>query len=207
MKRIHLRTPRSGYRRAQAVVPSSDVDPCTGVAEPVVIHDYDPEWPRRFAELRDALIVALDGLSVTVEHVGSTAIPGLAAKPVIDVDVVVESSRHLADVIDRLRGLGYEHLGELGVPGREAFRTPAPESLEGQSRLRAAHHLYVVRGDGREPARHRAFRDALRANPAPAEEYAALKRRLACELGHDRAAHTEAKAAFISATLGRVPST
>jgi len=182
-------------------VPSLDFDPCTGACGPVVIRGYDPEWPTRFAELCEALATALDGLAIVFEHVGSTAVPGLAAKPIIDVDVVVASPRLLPAVIERLKGLGYQRLGELGVPGREAFRTPPSFVLEEQSPLRAAHHLYVLRNDSQELARHVAFRDALRADAALAKEYAALKRRLAAELGHDREAYTEAKTGFIHAAL------
>jgi GrpB-like predicted nucleotidyltransferase (UPF0157 family) len=149
--------------------------------------------------------VALSGLSllaatlgdkiVAIEHVGSTSVPGLAAKPVIDVDVVIESPQRLAAVIERLARLGYERLGDLGVTGREAFA--APESLDSDVEPLAVHqHLYVVCMHSAQLSAHIVFRAALRADDALACEYAALKRRLAGEFGHDREGYTRGKTAF-----------
>jgi GrpB-like predicted nucleotidyltransferase (UPF0157 family) len=95
------------------------------MADPVVIVDYDPSWPATFEQLRDRLAATLGRLAVAIEHVGSTAVPGLAAKPIIDLDVVIADRIDLPAVIQRLRTLGYLHEGDLGVPGREAFTTPA----------------------------------------------------------------------------------
>ena len=103
------------------------------MADPVVIADYDPSWPATFEQLRDRLTGTLGLLAVAIEHVGSTAVPGLAAKPIIDLDVVIADRADLPAVIQQLRPLGYQHEGDLGVPGREAFTTPAGPP----------HHLYV----------------------------------------------------------------
>jgi len=174
---------------------------------PVVIVDYDPDWPVRFERLRKALVPALADLVVSIEHVGSTAVPGLAAKPIIDVDLVIDSPLTVPAVVDRLAGLGYEHLGDLGIPGREAFRAPLPSRLDDGSPLRIAHHLYVVCSDSAELTRQIAFRDALRSNVALAQEYAELKRRLAATLGHDRDAYAEGKTEFVNSVLDRAPAT
>ena len=174
---------------------------------PVVIFDYDPDWPVRFERLREALVPALADLVVSIEHVGSTAVPGLAAKPIIDVDLVVDIPVAVPAVIDRLSGLGYEHLGDLGIPGREAFRAPLPSRLDEASSLRIAHHLYVVCGDSAELTHHVAFRDALQCDAALAQEYAELKRRLAATLGHDRDAYAEGKTEFVNSVLDRAPAT
>src|SRR5690242_16555898 len=87
----------------------------------VVVVDYDHEWPRRFAQLEARIWPAVADLALTIEHVGSTSVPGLAAKPVIDMSVVVADRAAVAPVIERLAAIGYRHLGTLGVQDREAF--------------------------------------------------------------------------------------
>jgi GrpB-like predicted nucleotidyltransferase (UPF0157 family) len=164
------------------------------VPDPVVVADYDPRWPARFAELRDRLAAAVGPLAVGIEHVGSTAVPGLAAKPIIDLDVVVATPGDLPAVAERLRPLGYRHEGDLGVPGRDAFAAP-PGS--------PPHHLYVCPLGSPALARHLALRDLLRADPEAAAAYADLKRTLAARFRHDRAAYTDAKTPFIDALLAR----
>jgi GrpB-like predicted nucleotidyltransferase (UPF0157 family) len=162
------------------------------LANPVVIVDYDPSWPATFEQLRDRVAATLGPLAVAIEHIGSTAVPGLAAKPIIDLDVVIADRGDLPAVIKRLRPLGYHHEGDLGVPGREAFTTPpgAPP-----------HHLYVCAIGTLALDRHLAFRDALRADLAAADAYGDLKRTLAARLSHDRVAYTEARSAFVDRVL------
>src|SRR5262245_23285042 len=87
---------------------------------PVILVDYDPRWPDLCEQLRAAVAEVLGDLVVIVEHVGSTAVPGLAAKPIIDIDVVVPSLADIPEAIRRLAILGYVHRGDLGIPGREA---------------------------------------------------------------------------------------
>lgn len=159
---------------------------------PIAIVDYDPAWPLRFKELASRVQSSLGERVLRVEHVGSTAIPGLAAKPIIDLDVVVNSPSDVESAIRGLAAIGYMHEGDLGVQGREAFLSPAGESL---------HHLYVLVDGTAELQGHLAFRDSLRANPALRHEYAALKRTLAAQHANDRAAYTQGKSAFIRAVL------
>ena len=157
-----------------------------------MISEYDPAWPALFCELRDGLPAGLRMRARSIEHVGSTAVPGLAAKPIIDIDIVVADQADVAEAIAMLAAAGYPHKGDAGVPGREAFDQP-PHLPE--------HHLYVcVEGAGPLVA-HLRLRDHLRANPGTAREYAALKRELADAYGDDRAGYTEAKTAFIEAVL------
>jgi GrpB-like predicted nucleotidyltransferase (UPF0157 family) len=148
-------------------------------------------------------LLALDGLVLRVEHVGSTAVPGLSAKPIIDIDVVIRSRPVLPDVIARLATLGYRHQGDLDIPGREAFASNngvvAP--TDGTRRLWPAHNLYVCAEDSDELHRHLRFRDWLRANAAGAAEYAKLKAELAAVHRHDRDAYTLGKTAFVEAAL------
>jgi GrpB-like predicted nucleotidyltransferase (UPF0157 family) len=162
--------------------------------EPITIADYDPRWPERFEILRARLFKALGPVAAAIEHVGSTAIPGLAAKPIIDVDVLLCSESDLQLGIERLATLGYEHQGDLGIPGREAFRAPTSEF---------PHHLYVCSPDHREYDRHITFRDHLRSHPEDARAYELLKRSLAGRFGSDRESYTLAKADFIEAILRR----
>lgn len=123
---------------------------------------------------------------------GSTAVPGLAAKPVIDLDVVIADRTDLSALIKRLRPLGYHHEGDLGVPGREAFTTPAGAP---------PHHLYVCAVGTPVLNRHLAFCDTLRANAELAQAYGDLKRDLAAKLDDDRAGYTEAKTRFVEDVL------
>lgn len=157
-----------------------------------MISEYDPRWPALFCELRDALPAGLRMCARSIEHVGSTAVPGLAAKPIIDIDVVVADEADVAEAIAMLAAAGYPHKGDAGVPGREAFDQP-PHLPE--------HHLYLcVEGAGPLVA-HLRLRDHLRANPGTAREYAALKRELTAAYGDDREGYTEAKTVFIERVL------
>src|SRR6188508_3746065 len=99
----------------------------------IVVVDYDPAWSVIFESLRAQLWAVVADVALAIEHVGSTAVPGLAAKPIIDLDVVVAPGQ-VGTAIDRLSAIGYEHKGDLGVAGREAMRHPS-----GSRR----HHLYV----------------------------------------------------------------
>jgi GrpB-like predicted nucleotidyltransferase (UPF0157 family) len=160
---------------------------------PVIIEDYDPGWPEHFKALRARIGAVLGPLAATIEHVGSTAVPGLAAKPIIDIDVLLFSDGDVQLAIERLATLGYEHQGNLGIPGREAFRAPTSEF---------PHHLYVC-SDSREYDRHITFRDHLRGHPEDARAYELLKRSLANRYGSDRDGYTQAKTEFIWAILRR----
>jgi GrpB-like predicted nucleotidyltransferase (UPF0157 family) len=137
----------------------------------IVVTEYDPDWPRRFARLRDEYSAAMAAAGVplvVIEHVGSTSVPGLAAKPVIDCDIVV-AERDVAAASRVLAGLGFVPLGELGIPLRWAFKEPA--RLTGTN-------TYVVAEGSLALRNHLAVRDALRADPALREQYAAVKRRV-----------------------------
>jgi GrpB-like predicted nucleotidyltransferase (UPF0157 family) len=159
-----------------------------------MVVEYDPRWPELFAKLRSQVGAALGGLAVSIEHVGSTAVPGMPAKPVIDMDVVIPSAADLPAMIERLATLGYVHQGDLGIPGREAFEPP-PDT--------PPHHLYVCPLGGEEYRRHLLFRDHLRAHPDAARAYGDLKRDAARRFREDRESYTEAKSAFVAEILHR----
>jgi GrpB-like predicted nucleotidyltransferase (UPF0157 family) len=180
------------------IPPADTVETIVGLTrpdrEPIVIADYDPAWPILFERLAAPVRAACGDLGAVVEHVGSTAVPGLAAKPIVDIDVVVPEVADVPEAIARLRGLGYVYQGDKGIPGREAFLWPpgAPR-----------HHLYVVLAGGAAYARHLALRDLLRRSPELAREYGGLKRALAARYAGDRIGYTEAKTTFIARALAR----
>lgn len=162
--------------------------------EPVVIVDYDRSWASMFRRLKGGLERSLGDLPVEIEHVGSTSVPGAAAKPIIDIDVVVRSEDDVARAIQLLAAGGYRHKGDRGVRGREAFDNP--QGL-------AQHHLYVVVSGNSEHRRHLLFRDYLRSHPEEAARYSTLKRSLADAFREDRDGYTDAKSAFVEEILRR----
>jgi GrpB-like predicted nucleotidyltransferase (UPF0157 family) len=164
------------------------------MSDPIVIADYDPHWPEQFEALRARIAPVLGPLGAAIEHIGSTAVPGLAAKAIIDIDVLLYAAADLPEAVTRLATLGYQHRGDLGVPGREAFR-PAPNDLP--------HHLYVCVPECLEYARHLTFRNHLRTHPEDAHAYERLKRALAVEFRNDREAYNRAKTEFVEAVLRR----
>jgi GrpB-like predicted nucleotidyltransferase (UPF0157 family) len=158
----------------------------------VRICSYDTQWPHLFARIADELRAQLGALALAIEHVGSTAVPGLSAKPIIDIEVVIASAYQFPAVKDRLERFGYIHRGPCGVPDREVLRCVIDLP---------AHHLYVCETESRPLREHLRFRNALRQNPELAAQYATLKQALADQYRHDRDAYTEAKTGFIRSAL------
>ena len=156
---------------------------------------YDDRWPVLFEDeaKRIAYAVARTGLpDLALEHIGSTAVPGLAAKPVLDIAAGYSSrAGPLANVVV-LESLGYAYRGNAGLPGREFFRRGEPRS----------HHLHLVEQHGTHWVRYLRFRDTLRADPAVGDAYAALKRALAIRHPRDREAYILGKAEFVEGVLG-----
>jgi GrpB-like predicted nucleotidyltransferase (UPF0157 family) len=156
---------------------------------------YDPRWPARFEAERTLLADALQPwLMGPIEHIGSTAVPGLAAKPVIDILVPVASLAGSLGVIDALRPLAYLH-HPYKAQEMHWFCKPSPA-------LRT-HHLHVVELGGDAWQQRLALRDALRQDAALAARYAQLKQSLAALHRLDRDAYTQAKAPFIASVLAR----
>lgn len=157
----------------------------------IIVVDYDPKWPHLFETLRGRIWSAVADIAISIEHVGSTSVPGLAAKPVIDMDVVV-AERDVALGIARLTSLGYCHRGDLGVPQREAFHA-RPGS--------PPHHLYLCPSTSSALANHLAVRNHLRANPSVAQAYGGLKKRLAVDFAHDIEGYVDGKTSFLLGIL------
>jgi GrpB-like predicted nucleotidyltransferase (UPF0157 family) len=157
--------------------------------EPVAIAEYDPAWPALYERERDLITESLGGLVVAIEHVGSTAVPGLGAKPIIDIMVGVRSLADGERCVGPLEELGYEYKGEFGIPGRLYFRRLADGNR--------SHQIHMVEIGSDFWKRHLLFRDYLREHPQEAQHYHELKLRLAAEFRADREGYTEAKTEFI----------
>lgn len=154
---------------------------------------YDPSWPGAFAAERRVLQLVLQPwLAGEIEHVGSTAVPGLAAKPVLDLMAPVHSLARSHDAIAAVAAAGYLYHPYQG-DRMHWFCKPSPEHR--------THHLHLVQRDSALWAERLAFRDALRRDASLASAYGQLKRQLAAQLGPDREAYTEAKGPFIQAVL------
>ena len=163
----------------------------TKIPSPIVIETYQSQWPELF-NLEAAVIHSLIGSYLTViEHIGSTAVPGLAAKPIIDMLIGVKNLADAPDFIPPLQNLGYVY-----VPEHEAD-LPERRYLYKQDHGKDTFHLHMVEPQSDFFSRHIAFRDYLRTHPEAVADYAALKIRLASEFGSDRAGYTDAKSDFI----------
>jgi len=159
---------------------------------PILVVDYDRDWPTAFEALHAQIWPRVRDVAQALEHVGSTSVPGLAAKPTIDLTLVARSEADVATNIERLAKLGYAHRGDLGISGREAFF--APEGLP-------SHHLYLCPPGNLGLRNHLEVRDSLRANPEVAAEYSELKKSLAKQFPHDHDRYTEGKSAFLTRVL------
>lgn len=165
----------------------------SAMTQPIIIADYDRNWPELYQVFRKRLAASLGDIAIAIEHVGSTAVPGLAAKPIIDIDVLLARSEILPAAIERLSNIGYSHQGDLGIAEREAFRAPSGDP---------PHHLYVCPPDSREFQRHLAFRDYLRTHPVEAKAYGDLKRSLAEKFQEDRNLYLAGKTDFVTRLTG-----
>ena len=162
----------------------------------IVIADYDPRWPAMFEEERARILEAVGEWIVDIQHVGSTSVPGLAAKPIVDIMPGIRSLADTPQIIEPLARIAYEYVAEYEdqLPERRYFRKPpGPER-----QWRRDFHLHMVETTSPFWRRHLAFRDYLRSHPEACDEYAALKRRLAAVYTADREGYTEAKTEFIT---------
>ena len=163
----------------------------------VHVEKYDTAWPSWFEEIRNRIESQLQGIPHTIEHVGSTAIPGMMAKPIIDIDIVIDSGAFLT-VRDRLTKLSYIHRGDLGIPGREAFGLTDANI---KSSL-PPHHLYVCERSNNALQEHLAFRDFMRRHPEWRRRLSDLKRFLCEEHGTNYQAYMDGKAAMVIEITG-----
>jgi len=162
----------------------------------VVIAPYSEEWPAQFAVVREELVLAFASQPVAVEHVGSTSVPGLAAKPIIDVLLGAASLGTVEAAIPSLARFGYEYVPkyEVELPLRRYF-------VKAASALSLRVNLHCAVQDSIFWAEHIAFRDALRSSPILLSQYQEQKLELAVKFVEDRPAYTAAKAPFIQTAL------
>ena len=153
---------------------------------------YTTDWERLFEEEKTRLQSAIGEHVLDIQHVGSTSIPGMTAKPIIDIAIAVESFEAAYVCVEPMERVGYEYAGEHGIPRRHYFvkRNPA-----------TTHHVHMLEQQSHEWENHLLFRDHLRGHAEAAEAYAALKTRLAKELPRDRDAYTNGKAPFVERIL------
>ena len=156
----------------------------------VTVLPYDAAWKTAFEKIKNEIESVLGDLAVSVEHVGSTSVEGMWAKPCIDLDVVIKDYSVFPAVAERLEGLGYVHEGDLGIKGREAFGYSDKPHL-------CTHHLYVCPEDSEELRRHITFRDYLRTHPDAAEKYSSAKKKAAEEFPNDIEKYIESKSPCI----------
>ena len=162
--------------------------------KPIVVAPYNTCWPAEFEKIKSFLLSHISDLIVDIHHVGSTSVPGLLAKPIIDLDIEIASMDIFPDIIKRLEIAGYRHKGNYGIEGREAFSHEKPGNF-------MDYHMYVCPSNSAELKQHLMLRDYLRANPAKADEYGALKTANAEKYVNDIDAYIDGKADFIMGCL------
>ena len=166
----------------------------------VQVVPYSPEWPRRFEAERAVLATVFAPGEFRIEHIGSTAVPGLSAKPIVDVLVGAATLADIEARVPAMAAQGYQYVPELEavLPQRRFLAKPKVRPRQ--------FHVHAVELGSRFWAEHLQFRDALRADPDLAAEYAALKLKLAARFGDDRKGYTDAKDPFIRSVLRRAPA-
>ena len=167
------------------------------ITKHVVVVPYDKQWNLDFLQIKAELSDALGQLAIGIEHVGSTSVQGLSAKPIIDIDVIIKDYTVLENVVSALGKIGYHHEGNLGIVSREAFK------YDGKEHLRK-HHLYVCPKDSPELKRHIVFRDYLRLHPEAVREYSRIKEEGAKKHPYDIEKYIEYKAPFIEGIYAEI---
>jgi GrpB-like predicted nucleotidyltransferase (UPF0157 family) len=157
----------------------------------VYLKPHDPRWAVDYERESAAIRMAMSDVFVAMYHIGSTAIPGICAKPTIDMLAVVRDVEALDARSPQMEALGYEVMGEFGMSGRRYFRKD--DALGNRT-----HQIHAFAVGSLQIARHVAFRDFLRAHPEYAKEYDALKQRLAAQFPSDISAYTDGKDEFIA---------
>lgn len=156
----------------------------------VVVLPYDSAWKTAFEDIKAEIESAIGELIIGIEHVGSTSVEGMSAKPCIDLDVVIGDYSVFDTVVAKLATIGYIHEGNLGIKDREAFKYLDKPHL-------MSHHLYVCPKDSKELCRHITFREYLRSNPEAVKKYSAVKEKAAELFLHDIDKYIEYKSPCI----------
>ena len=162
----------------------------------VELKPYNPQWNAFYIQEEELISSAITDFLIEIQHIGSTAIPDIVAKPIIDIAVAIDSLRNIEKIIAPLEGVGYIYRGEQGIPDRHLF-------VKGGEDFRT-HHLHVMDKTHYEWKKHIVFRDYLRNHPEEAKRYSELKMKLAKEFENDRESYTENKSTFIQNILEQV---
>ena len=157
-----------------------------------LVEEYNPLWLSWFEQLKARLEGSLHGIPHTIEHVGSTAVPGMTAKPIIDITIVIEAGGFPA-VKASLKTIGYAHVGDQEIPGREVFKIPDEE----RKASLPAHHLYVCEKGAQPLIEFLAYRDFMRVHPEWRQKLGALKWSLCEKYDNDRLAYMDGKSAMV----------
>lgn len=155
----------------------------------VVVTEYNPDWKNRFEQEAAEIKKVLGEECLAVHHIGSTSVPGMAAKPIIDLMPVVRDIEKIDGFNEKMRNLGYQAKGENGLSGRRYFQKGGDDRT---------HHVHIYQLGNQEVARHLAFRDYLGENPRIAEEYGTLKKKLAKEYPCDIQKYIDGKEELVA---------
>jgi GrpB-like predicted nucleotidyltransferase (UPF0157 family) len=165
---------------------------------PIKVFDYDPQWPKMFQKEKKQILSVISNKVTAIEHIGSTAVAGLGAKPIIDMMIGIYQLSDAQDCVRPLETIGYEYVPEYNtsMPERRYFR-------KGPNEPNKHFHLHMVEHGGQFWKRQLLFRDYLRTHPDTASEYYKLKKQLAAEHRQNREAYTNAKTSFIESTISK----
>lgn len=153
----------------------------------VEVHPYDPEWPVLYEQEANRLRTALDDWILSIEHIGSTAVPGMPAKPIVDIAIGIRNFEEGFEMVPLMTELGYHFRGEVGVPRRHFYMLGKPRT----------HHVHVYEITSQDWQQRITFRDVLRSDPTKAREYAELKQKLAEQFPRDISSYLNGKKDFI----------
>lgn len=155
----------------------------------ITVVNYNSEWPLKYTEERDYITEILKDNCISIYHIGSTSVPGLAAKPIIDIMAVVRSLERVDTVAEKFSDIGYEYLGEFGIEGRRYLRKGGDERT---------HQIHIFQADDwNNIGRHLAFRDYMRTHEKEREEYAKIKIELAKKFPYDIDGYCDGKENFV----------
>jgi GrpB-like predicted nucleotidyltransferase (UPF0157 family) len=161
----------------------------------IIVESYNPDWVKWYEDIKSRVWPNVSSDAIAIEHVGSTSVKGLVAKPIIDIDIIAKDQKRISSCINSLEKLGYKHRGNLGVEGREAFYNPEKVSHD--------HHLYVCLEGCDSLLNHLTLRDHLIRNSDDVSKYSKLKMDLAQKYSHDIDAYIEGKTSFIIDVLSQ----
>jgi GrpB-like predicted nucleotidyltransferase (UPF0157 family) len=173
--------------------PAIDPEHLWAAPEKIVLVDHDPRWLSAAAEECARIASACGPTLLRVEHIGSTSVPGLIAKPILDLMPVLRAYEDGFACVAPMRALGYWYAGDHGIPGRHLFVKGSPRT----------HHAHMLVEGSKEATRHAAVRDTLRTHPDLAARYAALKSDLAARFGDNRTGYADAKSTLMRETFDR----